>query len=31
MYNLNAEGIAKVTADFFKGNLEGEVWHPKNA
>jgi len=31
MYNLNAEGIAKVTEDFFKGNLEGEVWHPKNA
>ncbi|HKL13567.1 MAG TPA: 1-deoxy-D-xylulose-5-phosphate synthase [Halanaerobiales bacterium] len=31
MHNLNVEGIAKTTADFFKGNLEGEVWHPKNA
>jgi len=31
MYNLNSEGITQTTADFFKGNLEGEVWHPKNA
>jgi len=31
MYNLSPDGIAKVTADFFKGNLEGELWHPKNA
>jgi len=31
MYNLNSAGIAQTTADFFKGNLEGEVWHPKNA
>lgn len=31
MYNLNPAGITQITADFFKGNLEGEVWHPKNA
>ena len=31
MHGLNADGIAKTTADFFKGNLEGELWHPKNA
>ncbi|MGM0445335.1 MAG: 1-deoxy-D-xylulose-5-phosphate synthase [Bacillota bacterium] len=31
MYDLNPDGIAKTTADFFKGNLEGELWHPKNA
>lgn len=31
MYNLNSDGIARITADFFKGNLEGELWHPKNA
>jgi 1-deoxy-D-xylulose-5-phosphate synthase len=31
MYNLNSDGIARITADFFKGNLEGDLWHPKNA
>lgn len=31
LYNLNSKGITKITADFFKGNLEGELWHPKNA
>jgi len=31
IYNLNAEGIAKFTSVFFKGDLEGKLWHPKNA
>ncbi|MFO7815568.1 MAG: 1-deoxy-D-xylulose-5-phosphate synthase [Halanaerobiales bacterium] len=31
IYNLDPDGITRITSNFFKGNLEGELWHPKNA